>query len=128
MKIQFSLSREYTPTWDGNDELPEKEQIKAVIKALENADLMELADAMERAGMKEGVVDTTDIPVKTSKILLEEVGRLHPKYVVISGLEGDDGPIDIGTIVSYPVFNSLSMELLMELANMSQPDEDDVKN
>lgn len=128
MKIKFSLSREFVPEWEGNRELPKKDRITAVIKTLGNADLMELADAMERAGMKEGEVDTTDVPVSTTKILLEEVGRLLPKYVVLSGLEGEDGEISIDTVVGYPTFNSLSMELLMELANMSSPDEDDRKN
>ena len=128
MKIQFSLSREVRPEWEGNRDLPKKEQIVTIIKALGNADLMDLADAMERSGMKEGAVDTTDIPLTTTKILLEEVGRLLPKYVVLEGLESDDGPVDIDTIVSYPKFNALSMELLMELANMSVPEDDDVKN
>lgn len=127
MKVQFSLAREYTPEWNGNRELPEDEQVKATLKTLESMDLLELADALERQGV-DGEVDSTKMTAKDIKALLTETGRLLPKYVEVTGIEGDDGPITMHQIIAYPDFMELAVELLMQLANISQPTEDDLGN
>ena len=127
MKVSFSLIREYTPEWNGNRELPEAEKCTATLKTLESLDLLELADAMERQGL-DGTVDTGKMKAGDIRSLVSEVGRLLPKYVDIKGLEGDDGPIPVDTLVAYPEFMELAIELLLQLANISQPTEDDVGN
>ncbi len=127
MKVAFSLITEYIPEWNDNRDLPEDEQCKATLNTLESMDLLELADALERQGL-EGEVDTSRMTSKDIKSLLKETGRLLPKYVTIEGIEGDDGPVTLEHIVTYPDFMELAVELLMKLANISQPTEDDVKN
>ncbi len=127
MKVKFSLSSDFTPEWNKNKELPEGEQCKAVLRTLESMDLLELADALERQGL-EGEVDTSTMSTANIRSLLSETGRLLPKYVEITGIEGDEGPITLEQIVTYPDFMELAVELLMQLANISQPTEDDVKN
>ncbi len=127
MKVKFSLITDFTPEWNGNRELPEAEQCKVTLKTLESMDLLELADALERQGI-EGEVDTSTMTSKDIKSLLKETGRLLPKYVTIEGIEGDDGPVTLEQIVTYPDFMELAVELLMQLANISQPTEDDIKN
>lgn len=127
MKVKFSLVTEYIPEWNENRELPEAEQCKASLKTLESMDLLELADALERQGV-DGEVDSTKMTATDIKSLLSETGRLLPKYVSIEGIEGDDGPITIEQVVTYPDFMQLAVELLMELANISQPTEEDLGN
>lgn len=127
MKVLFSLVREYTPEFNGNRELPEAEQCKATLKTLESLDLLELADAMERQGL-EGTVDTGKMKAGDIKSLVSEVGRLLPKYVTVTNLEGSDGPISVEVLVAYPEFMELAIELLLQLSNISQPTEDDIKN
>ena len=127
MKVQFSLKTVYTPKWNGNEELPKKQRVTADLQALESMDLLTLADALERAGFskEDGEVEVGHEQAKT---LLEAVGDLLPKYAVIVNLEGEDGPLGVDEVVKYPLFQELAMELLMALAGISQPTEDDVKN
>jgi hypothetical protein len=127
MKVKFSLTREFVPEWQDNRELPDAEQCKCQMKTLESMDLLELADALERQGL-EGTVDTGKMSAKDIKLLLEETGRLLPKYVTVENLEGDEGQVTLEQIVTYPDFMELAVELLMQLANISQPTDDDVKN
>ncbi len=127
MKVKFSLLTNYVPEWNDNRELPEDEQCKAVLSALESMDLLELADALERQA-EDGEVDTATMSAADIRSLLKETGRLLPKYVQIAGIEGDDGPITVEQIVTYPDFMVLAVELLMELASISQPNEEDIKN
>lgn len=128
MKVSFSLVTTYIPEWNGNSELPEDEQITVALKTLESMDMLELADALERQSI-DGEVDSTKMSAKDIKALLKETGRLLPNYATVKGLEGLDGlQVSIEQVVTYPDFMELAVELLMELANISQPDEDDIKN
>ncbi len=127
MKVSFSLVTTYIPEWNENRELPEDEQVTVALKTLESMDMLELADALERQGV-EGEVDSTKMTAKDIKALLKETGRLLPNYATVNGLEGADGPVSIEQVVTYPDFMELAVELLMELANISQPNEDDIKN
>jgi hypothetical protein len=127
MKIQFSLKQEYTPEWNDNKAKPKKEQVQVQMITLESMDLLTLADALERAGMT-GEVDTSAVGSKEARAILEAVGDILPRYCTIENLEGDDGPISIDLIVKYPQFQDLALELLLALAGISQPEEDDVKN
>jgi hypothetical protein len=127
MKVTFSLKSVYTPKWNGNKELPKKQRITADLQALESLDLLTLADALERAGFakEDGEVE---LAAEQAKALLDAVGELLPKYAVLNNLEGDEGPLGVEEVVKYPLFQDLALELLMALAGISQPTEDDVKN
>jgi hypothetical protein len=127
MKVTFSLKSVYTPKWNGNQELPKKQRVTADLQALESLDLLTLADALERAGFakEDGEVE---LAAEQAKALLDAVGELLPKYAVLNNLEGDEGPLGVEEIVKYPLFQDLALELLMALAGISQPTEDDVKN
>lgn len=127
MKIQFSLKQSYTPEWNDNKAKPKKEQFTVQMMTLESMDLLSLADALERAGLT-GEVDTSAVGSQEARTILEAVGDVLPRYCTIENLEGDDGPITIDLIVRFPQFQDLALELLLALAGISQPDEDDVKN
>jgi hypothetical protein len=121
------LKSVYTPKWNGNTELPKKQRVTVDMQALESLDLLTLADALERAGFSKDDGEV-EIAAEQAKALLEAVGDLLPKYAVINGLEGDDGPLAVAEVVKYPLFQDLALEILMALAGISQPTEDDVKN
>lgn len=128
MKINFSHTVPYTPTWRGNDELPDAEQIKCELKVLSMGSLMNLLDAFGSAGLK-GEVDTEKVDASTIKPILEQFGDLLPAHVTIEGLYGPAGQaIDIKEIVEYPFFLNLCLELLMKLSEVSSPSDEDVKN
>lgn len=127
MKVTFSLKSVYIPKWNGNKELPKKQRLTVDMQALESLDLLTLADALERAGFSKDDGEV-DIAADQAKALLEAVGDLLPKYTVFNGLEGDDGPLGVEEVVKFPLFQDLALEVLMALAGISSPTEDDVKN
>jgi hypothetical protein len=127
MKVDFSLKTTYTPKFNDNDKLPKKTRMTVDLEALESLDLISLADAFQRAGLGEAV-DTAGIEHEQAKALLEAVGDLLPKYCVIHNLHSNDGEIGTEVVVKYPPFQDLALEILMALAGVSQPTEDDVKN
>lgn len=129
MEIDFSLKVEYIPRWNDNRELPEKEQCKALISTMESFDLIDMAEVLDRAGLSNsGEVDTDDLNVSQARVLMQAVSDYVPKYLELINLNGKDGPIDIHTVVKFPKFQALCLELLMRLATDSQPDEEDLGN
>lgn len=129
MQISFSREHVYAPEWNENDKLPEAEQFTAILKILDVGDLLFLLDAFSNAGV-EGKVEVSDVGTAQLRPILETVGHLLPKYVTIRNLRNkeSDTDIDIGNIVEFPYFMSLSVELLMKLAEVSTPSETDEKN
>ncbi len=129
MQISFSREQSYTPEWRGNDKLPEAEQFTATLTLLNVEDLMFLLDAFSEAGIG-GEVEQSDLAVDQLKPILKSNGHLLPTYVKVSNLKnsatGDE--INIEQIVEFPFFLNLAAELLMKLAEVSSPSDDDVGN
>lgn len=123
MKIKFSKEVAYIPEWNGNKELPDEEQVKVKLKPIKVGDLLLIIDAMgERR-------PDNKLDVKAVANLLKEAGHLIPTYTDVTGLTSEDGsPITSGEIIQYPYFMELAGELLMQLANLSTPGDDDTKN
>lgn len=129
MQIDFSLDHEYTPEWRGNDKLPEAEQFGATLTILDVEDLMFLLDAFAEAGI-EGEVEATELTGDQLKPIIKSNGHLLPKYVTVSNLRRKAGgeELTIADVVKYPYFLALAAELLMRLAEVSSPDDEDVGN
>lgn len=128
MKVTFSKTVPYTPTWRGNTELPEEEQVKCVLQVLELNELLSLVDSFNQAGL-EGEVDTDSVDLGTMKPIVTEFAHLLPARAEIKGVFDSAGEaVSVEDIVKYPVFLNLALEILMKLAEISSPNEDDVKN
>lgn len=129
MKVSFSKTQPYTPLWNGNQELPEKEQVKCVLGVLDMSALMDLLDAFTQAGLA-GKIETDDVDATKIKPVLAQFGDLLPKHVTeFGGLFNDAGEaVTIEDLTTYPRFLNLSLELLMKLSEISSPSEDDAKN
>ena len=129
MQISFSREHVYAPEWNGNNDLPEAEQFTATLKILDVGDLLVLLDAFSKAGV-EVKVEVNDVGTNELRPILETVGHLLPKYVTVKNLRNKESDIDIDVaqIVEFPYFMSLSVELLMKLAEVSTPSETDEKN
>ena len=129
MQISFSREHVYVPIWNNNNKLPEGEQFSATLKILDIGDLLFLLDSFNEAGVQ-GTVEVTAVGVSQLRPILKTVGHLLPKYVTIKNLRNKESNIDvdIAQIVEFPYFMSLSVELLMKLAEVSTPSETDEKN
>ncbi len=129
MQIEFSLDHPYTPEWRGNDKLPEAEQFTATLSIMDVADLMFLLDTFSEAGI-EGQVEQDELSTEQLKPILKSVGHLLPTYVKIINLRNKKTgtEITVEEIVKYPYFLPLASELLMRLAEVSSPSEDDTGN
>lgn len=131
MKVKFSANVPYTPEWNGNRQLPEKEQIKSILKPMEFDDLMSFFDAIGgskvavelKEQISSGNVDVVKERVDFTKVI-QQVGSLVPKYATIENLEGDDGPLTVEAIARYPRFMELIIELLSKLSEISSPSEE----
>jgi len=129
MKIDFSSSVPYVPEWRGNQNLPAKEQVKCDLEMLELGDLMSLVDAFSQAG-----IGTTAKPeeIQTGAMtpILDKFATILPKHVKnLKGLYDASGKaVGIEDIIKYPVFLNLGVELLMKLAELSSPSDEDEKN
>lgn len=129
MQISFSKTQTYTPEWRGNDKLKEGERFTASLNLLNVEDLMFLLDAFSEAGI-EGEVEQTALDVEQLKPIIKSNGHLLPKYVTVHNLKNtdDNTEIDIAAVVEYPFFLNLAAELLMKLAEVSSPSDEDSKN
>jgi len=129
MQISFSKTKMYTPEWRGNDKLVEGERFTASLTLLNVEDLMFLLDAFSEAGI-EGEVDQSKLDTDQLKPIIKSNGNLLPKYVKVNNLKNsDDGSdIDIEAVVEYPFFLNLAAELLMKLAEISSPSDEEVGN
>lgn len=131
MRYKFSLEHNYVPTWNGNKDLPEGEQIKVKIKPFEFGDTLLLLDALTQIGVADadGKVDTDKMDAKSIKPLIEQFGALLPKAATVINLKDDaGGDIDIGTVVRFGAFFGLAAEILMYGVSISAPNESDTKN
>ena len=120
MKVKFSRSITFVPEWNGNKDLPETQQVKVVMKALEMDDLMKLIDQLQHVNQ-----DDSNSKLKE---LLGTCGNLIPKYCEVLNLQDDTGEVTADLLVKYPWYLPLSVELLQELASISMPNEVEEKN
>lgn len=129
MQVEFSAEVSYTPTWNGNDKLPEDERITCKLVVLDMNALIALVDAFSEAGIT-GEVDTDKVEGSVIKPVLKQFGELLPAHVQdFDGLYAKKGEkITIEQVVNFPKFLNLALELLMKLAEVSSPSDDDTKN
>lgn len=129
MQIAFSKVQTYVPEWRGNDKLPEAEQFSTQMTLMNVSDLMFLLDAFSEIGIS-GEVETIDLDTKQLKPIIESNGHLLPQYITISNLKNSETgeEINIQDVVEFPFFLNLAAELLMKLADLSSPSDDDVGN
>jgi hypothetical protein len=125
MKHRFSRVTNFTPTWNGNDTLPDADQLKTVIKPLVNDDLLLLMDALGSMKPQQPGVPTDAADLAK---IVKEAGHILPKYVEVSNLEDDNGPVTVVDITTYPTYLGLATELLMKCAEVSMPSENAEKN
>jgi len=129
MQISFSHEHVYTPEWRGNVKLPEGERFTVTLKVMNVENLMFLLDAFSEAGI-EGDVELDELKTDQLKPIIKTVGHLLPIYASINNLKNSDTGTDIviADVVEYPYFLNLAAELLMRLAEVSTPNDDDVGN
>ena len=125
MKIAFSRSRTYTPTWNGNDK--SEDPFRAIIRPTDMATLIDLVDVFQAAGFN-GKVDTDDISVNSMKAIVASGAQALPRFVKIENLHGDDGEVTIQDVVDNAFFMKLALELLAKLADFSSPTDADEGN
>lgn len=126
MKINFSREVTFTPTWRGNDQLPEGEKITSKLTVMNIQDFIE---AVEFISSAKGTATVDEKTLVQTKGLLEAAQKLLPKYVKIVNLLDENGA-DLSTevVVSNATLLNLTAELFMKLVEISQPSDIDVKN
>ena len=123
MKVNFSKEQVFIPTWNENDGLPKKDQVKVTLKPLKMGDLINLMDALQ--GLQNSGKDND---VDAIRSMIDSVGHLLPEYCELGNLSHEQGEVNISELCEYPFFFELAAEILTALANMSMPSEDDTKN
>lgn len=124
MKVKFTRSATYVPEWNGNKELPEKEQISVDIRPMEFGDLLEFFDAI--GGAQAAMEGSTQLDTSA---ILKIAPSVLSKYVdKVENLEDGDGPVQLHDLMKYPVFMGLASEIIMEIAKISTPQEEAEKN
>jgi hypothetical protein len=114
MKVNWSREVKFVPKWRGNDASTEGHLV-AVLKPMTLKDVLFLQDSIQEA--KRG--DTLD-----NAALLKACGDYLPKYVTLQGAED----FTMEDVTQYAQFFDLAIELLMKVAEISQPNEADLKN
>lgn len=121
MKIRFSRLVEYIPDWNGNKLLPVEDQIKCVIKPMVLGDLVILLDVL--GGTKSSDGTNLEMTASSASRMIEATKDILPKYVTVTGLEDDDGPVTIQMLTMYAQYMPLASEIIMACANVSSPSE-----
>jgi hypothetical protein len=119
MKIQFSRTVPYTPEWNGNKDLPDHEQIKCVIKPMVIADLVTLLDVIGSTAKGGGT--STTLSASEAANMIGACKDLLPRYVSITGLHDDDGPVLIDHLTQFAQYMPLASETIMACATISSP-------
>lgn len=121
MKIRFSRLVEYIPDWNGNKLLPVEDQIKCLIKPMVLGDLVILLDVL--GGTKSSDGTNLEMTASSASRMIEATKDILPKYVTVTGLEDDDGPVTIQMLTMYAQYMPLASEIIMACANVSSPSE-----
>lgn len=132
MQFAFARTVEFVPTFNGNREASEADRIKVKLRSLELGDFFDVVDALSGIADEKGEVNLELVEKKgisTMRPLLELGTRILPKYCEVSGVLDDAGvPVTPLDIARAPFFLGLTAELLGQLASISTPKTDDVKN
>lgn len=129
MKYKLSKEVDFAPEWNGNQDLPEEEQVKFNLKVLSMGDVLELMDTLEDVADDSGNVDGETLNASTTKQLVERAVNLLPIYATMKGLEGENGEeITVANITEFPQFIGLITEVLFQLIAISTPNEADSGN
>lgn len=131
MKTNFSRAVEYIPTFNGNQDLPAGEQIKAKLKVLTIGDFLLLGDSLSKVRGSDGakIITEANMDIGQMRPLLEMAPRLFETYVEIGPiLDGEGTPLKPVEIAGSPFFLALVLEILGQLATISSPTGSDVKN
>jgi len=121
MKVKFSRSVEYIPDWNGNKSLPAEDQIRCIIKPMVLGDLVILLDVL--GGSKSDDGTNVEMTAASASKMIEATKDILPKYVTVSGLEDDDGPVNTQQLTMYAQYMPLASEIIMACANISSPSE-----
>ncbi len=128
MKVEFSLVTIYIPEWEDNHKLAKHDQVTVECTAMGTTDLLLLGDALHRANIEDDQTDTNSIRTDQAEILLSISADMIPKYCKILNLEDSDGVVNADRVVTVPRYNNLGLEILMNLAGVVTPKEEDLKN
>jgi hypothetical protein len=117
MRHTFSRKIRFTPDWNGNSKLPEADQVWVLLQPLKIDDLLSLMDSL--GGLK------SDSQITTSEMMrvVVQCKDILPKYVELNNLEDADGKVTIQSLIEYPAYLPLAMEILMKCASISIPSE-----
>lgn len=128
MKVKFSRVIDYIPEYNDNRKLSAPDQIKTKLTVLTLAELAFVGEIIAKLGLdkEKGTLDA----VKSSalKEMAADLAGILTAHVTLSGLEDETGPVEVAQLASLAPYMQLSLELLVELANISAPGETDVKN
>jgi hypothetical protein len=119
MKIKFSRTVVYIPEWNGNRSLPQGDQIICTIKPMVLGDLVILLDVL--GGMTNEDGTKTNLTAAEATKMIEATKDILPKYVEMTGLEDDDGPVSVDQMTMYAQYMPLASEIIMACANISSP-------
>lgn len=118
MKSGFSLTKSYTPKWNGNDQSAAPLTVKLNMPNVE--ELFDILDKLATNGV-EGSVDPTKLGLKRNTQIAREAGTYLTKYVTLDNAED----FSIEDVVTYPPYFPLAVELLFALIEFAQPSEAD---
>jgi hypothetical protein len=135
MKSNFSKTVPFTPEWNGNKDLPEKDQLRVTLKPMPLGDLLSCTEALSsgqldeakvtEAKKKNTAVKFTKDDTAKMKVSIETLQEYIPKFVTI-----DQGAEDftLDEVVKYSQFSELANELIGKLVEISSPNKADIKN
>ncbi len=125
MKINFSRSVPFIPEWNGNRNLLPGDQIKCSIQPMILGDLVVLLDVLgtvvKEKNEGDGEIAKQQMSASEAALMIDACKDLLPKYVTMTGLEDDDGPVGIEQITLYAQYMPLASEIIMACASISSP-------
>lgn len=130
MRTTFSRAVVHVPTWNGNKELPEGEQLKFKIAPVDVGVFNDLLEVLGRTQKSLTVGDIAD-KAKNVRPFADALKTVLPPHVESVGAAlkaTDDSDVSIQEIATLAPFVGLASELLYALIDASKPTELDVKN
>ena len=125
MKVNFTKTVKFIPTWNENDKLPESEQCTVLLNTMTFGDLMSALSSIPRGQLN---ADDTKQREESALAINKTAVQYLPKYAHLTNLEDGDGVVTVETITSYAQYAPLCVEIFMKLLSISSPSEDDAKN